>query len=108
MNNHIEDGDFTAEILQDARFNYRRLTTALREAIRRVEGNDFSKEAVKEREEALRELTKNLNTLMALEVDLAKRSNSIARPTSGNTLDLEDARREIGERLSKLATIQRD
>lgn len=102
-----DDEDNTAQILATAKFAYRTLSIALQEAIVQLNDDPANTESAKVREAIVRSHVKSLQTIIDVEVDLAKRSKTVLSTNVGNKLDLDAARTEISSRLAKLAEQRR-
>lgn len=102
-NQSSHEDDNTAAILATAKFAYRTLADALQDAITRLKEDRENAEGAKIREAVVRSHAKQLQTIIELEVDLAKRSETVCPTHVGNKLDLDTAREEISRRLAKLA-----
>ena len=89
-------------MLSDARFAYRELARKLREAILHMNAAEAGSADIKTLTDLARAHHKQLYQVLEMEAEVAKRSDTVRSPF-GNELDLDAARREIGERLAKLA-----
>ena len=91
------------ELLKDARFLYRHLTSILTDAIAGLELNGQLVEKESEHQANVRKHHNALIQLINLEADLVKRSGKTERAFGGAELDLDAAREEISRRLAKLS-----
>ena len=97
-----EDREADARLLQSARANYASLRVALEATVERLQSDGDMD--VKEVNTSLVAFQKSLQTVINIEADLAKRSYEQRSGGKGAcALDLAAARREIVERLIKLA-----
>lgn len=102
-NQSDDDEDNTREIIATAKFAYRTLSIALRDAIGRLNADEDNSQSARTCEAVVRSHAKSLQQIIDLEVDLAKRSKSVLSTNIGAKLDLDAAREEINSRLVKLA-----
>ncbi len=96
------DREADAQMLKSARSNYASLKVALEATVERLQADGDV--TVKEVNTSLNDFRKSLQSVITIEADLAKRSYEQRSGGEGAcALDLAAARREIVERLIRLA-----
>ena len=89
-------------MLAHARQLYGELADQLREAIEAMRQNPADEAASRDFGVLAKRYQEHLRTVLKLEADLVGKSDNVTGPFAGSELNLEDARREIRERLARL------
>lgn len=97
-----EDREANVRLLKSARSNYESLRVALEATVERLQAGETP--PIKDVKDSAKEFQSMLFAVIKIEADLAKRSDEQRSGGEGACpLDLEAARREVTERLVKLA-----
>lgn len=97
-----EDREANVRLLRSARANYESLRVALEATVERLQSDEIP--SVKDVNGSIKDFRNTLQAVINIEADLAKRSYEQRSGGEGACpLDLEAARREVIERLVKLA-----
>lgn len=104
MKNTFDEVVHTGEMLVHARQLYGELADQLREAIEALRDDPADEKASKEFAQLAKRYQEHLRTVLKLEADLVGKSDNVSGPFAGSELNLDDARREIRERLARLTS----
>ena len=108
MKNTSSEDAADADMIADARFLYRELTAAIRAALQNIPKPVGDDTALKSWEEKIKSHHRQLQQVLNMEADIAKRTKSIGVPGAGSELDLDAAKREISERLARISAVRGD
>ena len=109
MTDHSDDLAHAREMLSDAMFAYRAMARELRATIERLSESALDPDEARKRNEILKSHQRQLFQVIEMEADLARRSKTDrgTRPARSE-IDLDAARDEIRQRLSRLAQARGD
>ena len=108
MKNSFEGSAPGGGMLEQARATYRLLSEQMAAAIVEMRNNQTDDAVVDRCSWRLQRLQGQLYAMLKLEADFAGKSDTVRGPFAGPELDLDAARREIRERLARIADTSAD